>query len=210
MKNSLVDTLFDQALKASEKAYVPYSNFKIGAALLAEDGSIYTGCNIENRHYKFTTCPEEVALMKGISEGKRSFTTLAMVAPYSPVPVSSCGGCRHMFHEFMSLDALFYFKGRGPEILEAKLGDLLPYDYFNTSVAEIIKSGNKHKIFIPENSNLTPREQGIYQLLISGKTAKEISEILYISVPTVNFHIRNVYDRLGVKNKSQLFAKYGI
>jgi DNA-binding NarL/FixJ family response regulator len=93
--------------------------------------------------------------------------------------------------------------------VEAKLGDLLPFDYFNTSVAEIIKSGNEHKIFIPENSNLTPREQGIYQLLISGKTAKEIAEILYISVATVNFHVCNVYDRLGVKNKSQLFAKYG-
>jgi DNA-binding NarL/FixJ family response regulator len=148
--------------------------------------------------------------MKGISEGKRSFTALAMVSPYSPVPVSSCGGCRHMFHEFMPLDAHFYFKGRGPEVLEAKLGDLLPYDYFNTSVADIIKSGNEHKIFIPENLNLTPREQGIYQLLVSGKTAKEISEILYISVPTVNFHIHNLYDRLGVKSKSQLFAKYGL
>jgi cytidine deaminase len=209
MKKSLLNVLLNKAEKAAENAYVPYSNFRIGAALLAEDGSIFTGCNIENRHYKFTTCPEEVALMKGVSEGKRSFTALAMVAPHSPVLMTSCGGCRHMFHEFMSLDALFYFKGRGPEVLEAKLGDLLPFDYFNTSVAEIIKSGNKHKIFIPENLNLTPREQGIYQLLISGKTAKEIADILCISVPTVNFHIRNVYDRLGVKNKAQLFAKYG-
>jgi len=209
MKKSLLNTLFDKARTAAENAYVPYSNFKVGAALLAEDGSIFTGCNIENRHYKFTHCPEEVALMKALSEGKRSFIALVLVAPYSPVPLSSCGACRHMFHEFMSSDAVFYFKGRGPECVESKLGDLLPFDYFNTSVADILKSGNKHKLVIPENLNLTPREQGIYQLLISGKSAKEIAQALYISVPTVNFHIRNVYDRLGVKNKSQLFAKYG-
>ncbi|WP_461256878.1 cytidine deaminase [Treponema sp. R80B11-R83G3] len=209
MKKSLLDTLFDKAQKAAEKAYVPYSNFKVGAALLADDGSIFTGCNIENRHYKFTVCPEEVALMKALSEGKRSFKVLVMVAPNSPVPLTSCGSCRHMFMEFMSTDALFYFKGRGTDVIEVKLGDLLPYDYFNTSVAEIIRSGNEHKLFIPEDANLTPREQGIYQLLISGKTAKEISEALYISVPTVNFHICNVYKRLGVKNKNQLFAKYG-
>jgi cytidine deaminase len=127
MKKSLLDTLFDKALEAAENAYVPYSNFKIGAALLAEDGSIFTGCNIENRHYKFTTCPEEVALMKGVSEGKRSFTTLAMVAPHSPVPVTSCGGCRHMFHEFMSLDALFYFKGRGTRMCGSETGGFTPF-----------------------------------------------------------------------------------
>ncbi|WP_461247806.1 cytidine deaminase, partial [Treponema sp. R6D11] len=184
MKKSLLNTLFDKAQKAAEKAYVPYSNFNVGAALLADDGSIFTGCNIENRHYKFTVCPEEVALMKALSEGKRSFSALVMVAVNSPVPLTSCGACRHMFMEFMSPDALFYFKGRGTEVIEVKLGDLLPFDYFNTSVADILKSENKHKLLTPQNVALTHREQGIYQLLISGKTAKEIAELLFISIPT--------------------------
>jgi cytidine deaminase len=205
---SIINELFEKAEHAAKEAYVPYSNFRVGAAILTDDGTIYTGNNIENRNYRFTACAEEVALKKAVSEGKRSFLMLVMTALDSPVPLGPCGACRHMYIEFMSPDAPVYFKGRDSKIVQAKLGDMLPYDYFNSEVAEILRGRNLQEAAIPQNTNLSPREQGIYHLLITGKTAKEIASALHISNATVNFHIKNVYKRLGIKNRNQLFTKY--
>ena len=71
------EKLIELALKAREKSYSPYSHFKVGAALLAEDGSVYSGCNIENASYAPTNCAERTAFFKAVSEGKREFKAIA-------------------------------------------------------------------------------------------------------------------------------------
>ena len=87
------------AHKARENAYAPYSNFKVGAALLGSDGKVFTGCNVENATYGLTVCAERVALWKAISEGEREFTAVAVVSTSNP-PAPPCGACRQLLWEF--------------------------------------------------------------------------------------------------------------
>ncbi|MBI1745084.1 MAG: cytidine deaminase [Acidobacteria bacterium] len=89
----------EQALKARLHAYAPFSQFKVGAALQAEDGTIYTGCNVENSTYGLTVCAERVAIFKAISEGARRFTALAVVADTRRL-TPPCGACRQLIWEF--------------------------------------------------------------------------------------------------------------
>ena len=91
--------LFRMAVKASENAYVPFSNFHVGAALLTKDGQVYTGCNIENSSYGATICAERVAVTKAISEGKRAFRRIAVYADSADYCVP-CGTCRQVLSEF--------------------------------------------------------------------------------------------------------------
>jgi cytidine deaminase len=89
--------LVDQAAKAREKAYAPYSGFLVGAALLGRSGRVYTGCNVENAAYPLTTCAERTAVTKAVSEGERSFEALAVVTETGATP---CGACRQILREF--------------------------------------------------------------------------------------------------------------
>lgn len=91
--------LLNCALKAREKAYVPYSHFAVGAALKTGEGKIYTGCNIENASYGLTVCAERVALFKAVAEGERNFAALLVVAD-TPDVCSPCGACRQVLAEF--------------------------------------------------------------------------------------------------------------
>lgn len=91
--------LIQLAIEARQKAHAPYSNFKVGAALLASNGKIFTGCNIENATYGLTVCAERVALWKAISEGEREFERIA-VASEGATPASPCGACRQLLWEF--------------------------------------------------------------------------------------------------------------
>jgi cytidine deaminase len=91
--------LIDCARRARENAYAPYSNFKVGAALLAGNGRVFTGCNVENATYGLTVCAERVALWKAISEGEREFSAIAVVSTSDP-PASPCGACRQLLWEF--------------------------------------------------------------------------------------------------------------
>ncbi len=93
------DHLIKMALEARENAYAPYSNFKVGAALLTPKGKIFTGCNVENATYGLTVCAERVALWKAISEGEREFSQIAVVSE-SDRPASPCGACRQLLWEF--------------------------------------------------------------------------------------------------------------
>jgi cytidine deaminase len=93
--------LIEQARKARENAHAPFSNFKVGAALLTESGEIITGCNIENASYGLTMCAERVAIFKAISEGKTKFTNLAIVADTETL-TPPCGACRQIIWEFCS------------------------------------------------------------------------------------------------------------
>ena len=88
------------AREAMEQAYVPYSHFKVGAALLAKDGTVFKGCNIENASYGATNCAERTAVFKAVSEGYREFEKIAIVASSGDI-ASPCGICRQVLFEFM-------------------------------------------------------------------------------------------------------------
>ncbi len=93
------EELIARAVEARENACAAYSHFKVGAALLASSGKVYTGCNIENSTYGLTVCAERVALWKALSEGERQFTQIAVVTSSEP-PASPCGACRQLLWEY--------------------------------------------------------------------------------------------------------------
>lgn len=94
-----VEQLIACATAARENACAAYSHYKVGSALLAASGKVYTGCNIENATYGLTVCAERVALWKALSEGERAFKQIAVVTSATP-PASPCGACRQLLWEF--------------------------------------------------------------------------------------------------------------
>lgn len=100
--DNCMQELIEESVKIREMAYAPYSKFKVGAALRCEDGSIATGCNVENAAYSLAICAERVAMGKAISEGKRKFTAIAVAADliHGKKNTSPCGMCRQMMVEF--------------------------------------------------------------------------------------------------------------
>lgn len=120
-----IDQLIEEAKKAREKAYVPYSKFKVGAALLTADGKIYHGCNIENAAYSMCNCAERTALFKAFSEGDRDFQLLAVVAD-TDRPCSPCGACRQVISELCSKDMKVVLTNLKGEIQELTVEELLP------------------------------------------------------------------------------------
>jgi cytidine deaminase len=98
MKDNL-KKLIEAARNVREKAHAPFSNFKVGAALLSETGETFTGCNIENASYGLTMCAERVAIFKAVSEGAASFTQLAIVGDTQDL-TPPCGACRQIIWEF--------------------------------------------------------------------------------------------------------------
>lgn len=91
--------LIDAATDVRERAYAPYSNFRVGAAVETEDGEIYTGCNVESSSYGLTVCAERVAIWKGISEGEKKFARIAVVVDTEDL-TPPCGVCRQIIWEF--------------------------------------------------------------------------------------------------------------
>jgi cytidine deaminase len=123
-----MDELFEEAMKAAQAAYAPYSRFRVGAALLAEDGTVVSGCNVENRSFGLTICAERTAVTKAVSEGRRVFKALAIAAPDSEIPVGPCGACRQVLSEFMESAAPVRFGGSGAGRVDTTIGALIPYD----------------------------------------------------------------------------------
>ncbi|NLG94986.1 MAG: cytidine deaminase [Acetomicrobium flavidum] len=114
--------LFALAKEARESAYAPYSDFKVGAALLGESGTIYLGCNVENASFGLTVCAERVALFKALSEGERVFKAIAIYAGSKSVP--PCGACLQVMAEFGDLDILL-FDSKGSYV-KWRISELLP------------------------------------------------------------------------------------
>ena len=117
--------LVSKALQARKNAYVPYSKFKVGAAVLTEDGKIYTGCNIENASYGATNCAERTAIFKAVSEGYKIIKAIAIVGVENGYTYP-CGICRQVIAEFASEDIKIILGKNENEYLVKTLEEILP------------------------------------------------------------------------------------
>ncbi|KAJ6557373.1 cytidine deaminase-like protein [Mycena vulgaris] len=150
------ESLIKAAFEAKQNTYSPYSKFPVGAALLAADGTIFKGANIENASYGGTICAERTAFVKAVSEGTKSFIALAVVTDV-PSPLSPCGMCRQVIREFCAADMPIllvpadYPKPLGDEsegkpgitaggVKETSIGELLP-DSFGPEHLELPRTG---------------------------------------------------------------------
>lgn len=118
--------LVAQACAAADHAYAPYSHYRVGAALLAESGMVYKGCNVENAAYPASICGERTALVKAVSEGERRFRAIAIATVNGGSP---CGMCRQMLYEFAPQLWVVLADFEGRIHLELPLSDLLPHGF---------------------------------------------------------------------------------
>lgn len=123
MRSGLTDPLVAAARAAQQRAYAPYSKFRVGAAIEAEDGTIFTGCNVENASYGLTICAERAAIGTAVTAGARRFRRAVVVSESDP-PAAPCGACRQVLSEF-GLDLELLMVGAAHE-RRATLRDLLP------------------------------------------------------------------------------------
>lgn len=121
------EELIRKAYEAMEMAYVPYSKFKVGAAILTVDGHVITGCNVENASFGATNCAERTAIFKAVSEGHKDFAKIAVVSN-SKGYTYPCGICRQVISEF-TMDATMLFHDEEKGIIEVPMTDILPYKF---------------------------------------------------------------------------------
>lgn len=125
--------LIRMAEEAAKGAYAPYSRFQVGAALVCEDGSVYTGCNIENASYGLTVCAERVAIFKAVSEGKRKLKALAVAGREADGEFrdfcAPCGACRQVIAEFARKDMKIILGRSCGELREWTIAELLPESF---------------------------------------------------------------------------------
>ena len=119
--------LVDLAFSMLERSYVPYSHFPVGAALLCADGTVFTGCNIENAAYSPTLCAERVAVGKAVSEGHRDFVRIVVAGRCEDFCVP-CAVCRQVLYEFAPDMEIISLNGRGEELVRT-LRELLPHGF---------------------------------------------------------------------------------
>ena len=120
--------LIKNAYEARDNAYSPYSGFRVGAAIICANGSIYTGCNIENASYGATLCAERVAIGKAISDGEKDFLAIAIVGSGNDY-CYPCGICRQVMSEFCQGDFKILLPLDNKETKEMSLKELLPYSF---------------------------------------------------------------------------------
>jgi cytidine deaminase len=117
--------LMEEAKRARELAYVPYSKFKVGAALLTADNKVYIGSNIENAAYSLCNCAERTALFKAYSEGDKNYKAMAVVAD-TKRPVPPCGACRQVISELCPPEMIVYLTNLNGDVQEITVKELLP------------------------------------------------------------------------------------
>lgn len=131
--------LYRLAVKAMSNAYSPYSNYNVGAALLCDDGTIYTGCNIENASYGATNCAERTAIFKAVSEGKRDFQSICIVGGMNGVLTDyayPCGICRQVMSEFCNPEKFIVLVAKSEDDYRSfMLKELLPYSFSGDSMS---------------------------------------------------------------------------
>ena len=126
------EELVGQALAAMKFAYVPYSGFTVGAALLTKSGKVYLGCNIENAAYGPSNCAERTAIFKAVSEGEREFSAIAVVGGKDGDAADifpPCGVCRQVMQEFCAPDFMIYMGRADDSFVAVRLEDFLPYGF---------------------------------------------------------------------------------
>lgn len=123
LTNDERQTLINQAVEIRKRAYVPYSNYPVGAAVRTKSGRVFTGVNIENAAYPQTMCAERVAIFKAVSEGESEFDVIAVVTNNGGSP---CGGCRQVMAEFGLDTVVLIADGDGNLHKELTVADLLP------------------------------------------------------------------------------------
>ncbi|MDO4494957.1 MAG: cytidine deaminase [Oscillospiraceae bacterium] len=126
--------LIEAAARARKMSYSPYSGFAVGAALLCEDGSVFTGCNIENSAFSPTNCAERTAFFKAVSEGRRGFAKIAVVGGRADLATPEyccppCGVCRQVMKEFCKPDFEIIMAKSGDEYKIMTLSELLPASF---------------------------------------------------------------------------------
>ena len=130
-EENVIKSLIEAALSARQASYSPYSNFQVGATLLTEEGTIYTGCNIENAAYSPTNCAERTAFFKAVSEGERNFRAIAIVGGAKDKDIVSysypCGVCRQVMMEFCNPDNFWVITAKSvTEYVAKTLREMLP------------------------------------------------------------------------------------
>jgi cytidine deaminase len=130
MKEWSREELIAQAIRTRERAYAPYSNYKVGAALLTKSGRTYTGCNVENAVYPLTICAERTVVVKAVSEGEREFVALAVATENGGSP---CGSCRQTVREF-GAGILVLIADTTGACRETTIAELLPDSFSATDL----------------------------------------------------------------------------
>lgn len=137
-----VAELFAKARAAMEHAYIPYSKFPVGAAVLTDDGTIYTGCNVENASYGLSMCAERNAIFKAVTEGHRAFRML-LVTGNTTAPIAPCGACCQVIAEF-KIPRIIMTNAAG-DVQEATYAELLPFGFSEEELAEGTRPATKAK-----------------------------------------------------------------
>lgn len=140
-----VEKLIKAAEAARERAYSPYSHFRVGAAILTTEGRYYTGCNIENASYGLTCCAERVALFKAVSNGERDFEAIAVTAGTEDF-CTPCGACRQALAEFGAQIKVFMTNKKGEYLLRT-VAELLPETFDKSQLESCNDEPDKDKVY---------------------------------------------------------------
>ncbi len=125
-----MEKLIEEAKKARLKAYAPYSNFQVGCAILLNDGTIITGCNVENASYGLSMCAERNAMFKMISMGYCKIDAKKMVIIGDTIdPISPCGACRQVMFELLTSSTEIYLTNLKGDVMRTSIDELLPYSF---------------------------------------------------------------------------------
>jgi cytidine deaminase len=126
--------MIELANEARRRAYAPYSQYQVGAALRTRSGRVYTGCNVENAAYPQTMCAERIAIFKAVSDGEKDFEVIAVVTPNGGTP---CGGCRQVMAEFGLDTVVLIANGEGRLVQETTVAGLLPGAFVPTDLPRL-------------------------------------------------------------------------
>ncbi len=128
MDEKTISELVRRAVETREMAYAPYSKFKVGAAVMADNGEVYTGVNVENSSYGLTNCGERTAIFTAVTNGMKKIIAIAIVAD-TEEPVSPCGACRQVIYEFSDKDTIIILSNLKGDRMIFGVEEILPYGF---------------------------------------------------------------------------------